>query len=160
VSALAVALLLCVGCGSSSPSSPAPLPTPVPIEGVLVINGSVGGKFTFSSSPSKLSHSFFGCGDATVTLPYKETAGGSVVGADYEVRVLDINGFVNRDTGKATNITIGPRQTGDVTITERFLCVEYTADAPPRAQVSINFAGTVHGTVSQLVGTGDLTLVE
>jgi hypothetical protein len=148
------------GGGSSSPSAPAVAPTPIPKDGVVVLSGAIGGKFTFSSSPARLSRTLFGCGDASITIPYRETAGGAAVGADYEVRVTDLNGFVNRDTGKATSISIAANESGVITFTERFLCVEYTASQPPGANVALNFAGRANGTVSQLRGSGSLTPIE
>ena len=64
----------------------------------------------------------------------------------------------HRSTGKATNIVINANESGTIRFTERFVCVEWNDEFPVRGQVAINFAGP-RGTVSQLAGVGNLTII-
>lgn len=156
-------LWLLGACGSSSSPTPVAPPTTLPaVDGVVVLDGSIGGTFTLSSSPSRFSGGrLFGCGDAAITIPYRETAGGRAVGADYEIKLLEHTGdFARRVTGRATNVAVNPNAGGTITVTERFVCIEYTNAVPPRADVAFNLGGVVRGTVSQLRGVGPLRVVE
>lgn len=158
---LVLALFGCGG-GGGSPSAPTPPTTTLPParDGVLVLDGPIGGTFTLSSSPSRLSGGrLFGCGDAVAEIPYRETAGGNARGGDYEMLLLEWNNdFARRATGSASNLTFGPNERGTITLTERFVCIEYKDNTPPRAQVVLLVGGTVNGTVSRLEGTGPLTV--
>ena len=156
-----LALLTACGGGSSSPT-PVTATTPPPRDGLVVLAGAIGGKFTLSSSPvvHRDGHRF-GCGDATITIPYRETAGGSAVGGDYEIKILDNTGFASRIAGKATNVSVGPNESGTITVTDSFICAEwFPTTAPPRAQVAMNFGGKINGTVSQIAGVGPLAIIE
>lgn len=150
-------------CGGNSPSAPTTTATTLPParDGVIVLNGTITGTFTLSSSPSRLSRTLFGCGDAVVSIPYRETAGGAAVGGDYELRLLEYNDDSARTArGQFTTITIEAGESGTLRITERFVCIEYTTAIPPRAQVALNFGGRATGAVSQIRGTGSLTVIE
>lgn len=158
---LVLAVLPACGGGSSSPT-PVSAPTPVPPkDGVVVLNGKIGGRFVLSSSPVVFrdGHSF-GCGDISVVIPVKETAGGTATGSDYEIKILDNTGFAARLTGKATSVKIAANDTADITFTSRFQCAEWGPIVPPRGQVALNFGGDARGTVSQVSGTGDITIVQ
>lgn len=160
---LVLALVACLAAcgGNSSPTAAAPpVTTPPARDGVIVLNGAIGGRFLLSSSPARLSRSLFGCGDAEVTIPYRETAGGSALVADYELRLLEFNDDSARTVrDRATNLTIAPGESGTIRITERFVCIEYTDAIPPRASVAMNFGGTATGAVSQVRGVGPLTVI-
>jgi hypothetical protein len=160
VAAVCVAAAGCGGGGSSPTAAPTPTPPPPLRDGTVVLNGTVGGTFTLSSSPAQLSGGrLFGCGEAKVTIPYRETAGGEATGGDYEVKILEHNDdFARRGTGKATNIVIDANESGTISITEGSVCVEYKPSVPPRGSVVINFGGAATGRVSQIVGVGPLTV--
>lgn len=159
-SVLAVVLLSACSGGGSSPSTPTAVATPVPPkDGAVVLNGTVGGKFTLSSSPARLSRSLYGCGDAEVTIPYRETAGGKAIAGDYVLTLWESTGdFARRTSGKATTVTIEAGESGTLRITERFVCIEYTDAQPPRGEVAINFGGGATGAVTQIRGIGPLTV--
>jgi hypothetical protein len=161
IAAGVLALLPACGGGSSSPAAVTPPTTLPPKDGVVVLNGKIGGRFVLSSSPVifRDGHSF-GCGDITVVIPVKETAGGGATGADYEIKILDNTGFSSRLTGKATTVKIAANDVAEITFTSRFECAEWGPVVPPRAQVALNFGGNARGTVSQVSGTGDITIVQ
>jgi hypothetical protein len=155
------ALAVLPGCGGGS-SSPTPIstPPPQPREGRVELDGAIGGRLVLASSPVRLRDgSFFGCGEARVTIPFRETAGGRATGADYEVKILDLGGFASRLNGKATNIVVNANERGTITITDPYACPEWNGALPPRAEVAMNFAGPA-GTVSQVRGVGPLEVVE
>lgn len=162
MTALVLSLLLAACGGGSSPTAPTTTTTTLPPrDGVIVLNGSIGGRFVLSSSPAELRRTLYGCGDAEILVPYRETAGGGAVGGDYEVRLLEYNdGSARIIRGQFTTTTIAAGESGTLRINERFVCIEYTTAIPPRAQVALNFGGRATGAVSQIRGTGPLTVVQ
>jgi hypothetical protein len=163
---------LCVACAlvflffsacedASSPSSvgatKTTLPAPPPTDGIVVLDGTIGGTFTFDIGPVRVRRSIAGCGDAKISVPYRETAGGKAATAEYALQILDIQGSRRSTTRKMQPLPVVPNSRGVFFFYEDDICVEYTDADPLRAQVALNFGGVPGGTVSQVAGVGPLT---